>query len=472
MQDTQPTPQPGPGNPDPARLLEGAGQLIDRVRGSTASLGKLALVGILMGLLLIPMGMVNGLIQEREKRRGEAEREVAGKWGGNQALSGPILTVPFRVHGTDAQGRPDTTLAHANFLPEDLDIAGTLVPEIRRRGIFEIPLFQADLEIKGRFLQPSFAPWKAKPEDILWDEAYLTFHVPDLRTVNDAAPVDWAGRAGNLAPENLPGSPVYGGLQTRVPMAAAGPEGGSYVFHARLRLNGSGSMKFVPMGKETRVAVKSPWATPSFSGAFLPEARTLNAAGFEAAWRTLHLSRSFPQGWLKGDVKPADWEAFAFGVDLLLPVDGYQKAERCAKYAVLFILLTFLVFFLYETFDRTRIHPLQYLLVGFALCLFYLLLLSLSEHAAFQYAYLAATAGTVGMITLYGFAILGARKRALGLGAMLTGLYGYLYTLLQMEDYALLMGSLGLFAIRAAVMFLTRKVDWYGGKPSLAGAKG
>lgn len=455
---------------NPNNLLDAPSQFLQKARANFASLGKLALIGFLMSLLLIPMGMVKGLISEREQRRGEAEREVADKWGGPQVLGGPILTIPYRVYETDDKGKVDTSITYANFLPEELDVTGAMAPEVRHRGIFDVPLFQADLEIKGRFNQPSFAAWKVRAEDVVWEDAFLTLTVADLRNVADARPVDWAGQARVLAPENLPGSPVYGGLQTRVPLKAEGPGEAGYAFGAKLKLNGSGSLRFLPMGKQTKVSIRSPWTTPSFSGAYLPADRSVDKAGFQANWKTLHLSRNFPQAWHESQITQKDWEGFAFGVDFLLPVDGYQKTERCAKYAVLFILLTFLVFFLYETFDRTRIHPLQYLLVGFALCLFYLLLLSLGEHIPFGYAYAAATLGVVGLITAYGFAILAARKRALGLGAMLTGLYGYLYTLLQMEDYALLMGSLGLFLILGAVMYFTRRINWYGTRPAPAAA--
>lgn len=438
-----------------------------KAKSTSASFGKLAVIGGLILLLLIPTVMIQGLVREREGRRGEAEREVAGKWGESQVLVGPILTVPFRVHSLDANGKADTATSYANFLPEELDILSVLIPEVRKRGIFEIPLYQADLEISGSFKRPSLAAWKVKPEDILWDESYLTLSVPDLRSVAEAQPVEWLGQGRGLAPDNLPGRPVYGGLQAMAPLGVIPAENG-YPFKTKLKLNGSKSLRFIPMGKTTRVTARSPWSNPSFDGAYLPDSRTVNASGFQADWTTYHLSRSFPQQWTYSEISDKDWLPFGFGVDLILPVDGYAKAERCAKYAVLFILLTFLVFFLYETFDKTRIHPLQYLLVGFALCLFYLLLLSLSEHIGFGPAYGVAAAAVVGLITSYGLSILAARKRALGLGAMLVGLYAYLYTLLQMEDYALLGGSLGLFAILGTVMFLTRKVNWYGGKPVAA----
>jgi inner membrane protein len=455
--------------PEQTPIFDPQNGLLAKAKSTTASIGKLALIGGLILLLLIPTLMIQGLVREREGRRGEAEREVAGKWGSSQTFAGPILTVPFRVHSVDANGKVDTATSYANFLPDELDILSVLIPEVRKRGIFEVPLYQADLEISGHFKRPSLAAWKVKPEDILWDEAYLTLSVPDLRSVAEAVPVEWLGTGRPLAPENLPGRPVYGGLQAMAPLGAVAAENG-YPFKTRIKLNGSRSLRFIPMGRTTRVTARSPWSNPSFDGAYLPDSRAVNASGFQADWTTYHLSRSFPQQWTYSEITDKDWLPFGFGVDLILPVDGYAKAERCAKYAVLFILLTFLVFFLYETFDRTRIHPLQYLLVGFALCLFYLLLLSLSEHIGFGPAYGVAAAAVVGLITSYGLAILAARKRAWGLGAMLTGLYGYLYTLLQMEDYALLGGSLGLFAILGTVMFLTRKVNWYGGKPGAPAA--
>ena len=494
MQAPPPVPPSNPGNPcgnlDAGKLLDAPQALFRKARSTAASFGKLAFIGILMALLLIPMGMVRGLIGEREARRGEVEREVAGKWGGKQLLAGPILTVPYRTYSTDDKGRTDTAVQYAHFLPEDLEVLGILAPEVRTRGIFAVPVFRGDLDISGRFARPSFAAWKVRDEDVLWGDAYVTLSLPDLRSVADASPFRWLEQGRHLAPDNLPGSPVYGGLQAATPLRvteaaeAAGMAGtagtagrkeaespaGGYPFKLKLKLNGSESMRAVPMGKRTRVVLRSSWASPSFDGAYLPDARSVNASGFQAEWTTLHLSRSFPQAWLGSQIGKADWEPFGFGVSLVLPVDGYQKAERCAKYAFLFILLTFLVFFLHETFSRIRIHPLQYLFVGFALCIFYLLLLALSEHIGFGPAYCAASAAVVSLVTAYGFAILGARRRALGLMAMLAGLYGYLYTLLQMEDYALLMGSLGLFAILAAVMLGTRKVDWYGAKPAGAEA--
>lgn len=447
-------------------------------RQGPASLGKLAFIAALIGLLLIPVSMIESLIRERESNGSSAEREVADKWGGVQMVTGPILTVPYRVvsgkeKGGNEKDRKDTAIEYAHFLPEVLNVSGALQPEIRHRGIYDVALFKADLHLTGRFAPPDFSGWRVPPEDILWDAAFVTIAVPDVRALAGEVPMDWNGGLSHCVPDNFAGSPVPAGLHAAV---AAGPRAGGkdgFAFETRLSLNGSGTMDFLPMGKETKVELASPWKSPSFSGAFLPRANRVGPEGFSAEWSTIHLSRSFPQAWRGWENTATDWAPYAFGVDLKLPVDRYQKTMRCAKYAALFIVLTFLIFFVNEAFDRRRIHPLQYALVGCALCLFYLLLLALTEQLPFAAAYAIATGGIVGMITAYAAAVLGGRKRALGLGGMLSGLYAYLYTLLQLEDLSLLMGALGLSAVLGAVMYLTRRLNLEPGGPGAgAGAAG
>jgi inner membrane protein len=460
-----------PGHPNgiPGAQASGPWAALAGVKSGAASLSKMLFIALLMALLLIPVGMIKDLVTERESRGSAAENDVTGKWGGPQRMAGPILTVPYRVVTKDDKGNSDTAVEYAHFLPELMDVKGRLDPEIRHRGIFDVALFKAGLDIEGRFVQPDFSGWRIPAEDILWGDAYVSLSVPDVRSLAEALPLDWNGAHLEFVPDNYAGSPVTNGLQTRAPMSADAPAEG-YRFKMHARLNGSGSMDFLPMGKETHVAVSSPWNSPSFRGAFLPRDNEVGEDGFQARWMTLHLSRSFPQSWRGFEIGSKDWDPFAFGVELKLPVDRYQKTMRCAKYAGLFILLTFLVFFLNETLDRKRIHPLQYVLVGFALCLFYLLLLAFTEHVPFDTAYAAASVGIVGLITAYGMAVLSARKRGLVLGAMLSGLYVYLYTLLQMEDSALLIGALGLFLILSVVMFLTRRLNLAGNGNAEAGA--
>lgn len=428
-------------------------------KSGAASMGKMAFVGLLMALLLIPVFMIQDLVRERESNGYSANREVAGKWGANQQVAGPILTIPYRVVTRFGKAPSDTTIEYAHFLPEKLKVSGALEPEIRHRGIYDVALFKADLALEGTFAQPDFSGWRIAPEDILWGDAYVTVSLPDVRSLAAAVPMEWNGKHTEFIPDNYVGSPVVGGLHTRVAVSPVATGGKDVRFAMTMKLNGSGNMDFLPMGKETRISVTSPWRSPSFTGAFLPSGSKVGDTGFNADWNTLHLSRSFPQSWRHQEVTSADWGKYAFGVELLLPVDRYQKTTRCAKYAFLFILLTFLVFFMNETFDKRRIHPLQYLVVGCALCLFYLLLLAFTEHIPFNAAYAIAMAGVVGLITAYGMAVLSSRKRALALGGMLTGLYAYLFTLLQMEDFALLTGAIGLFVILSGVMYLTRKLN-------------
>ncbi|HVR94971.1 MAG TPA: cell envelope integrity protein CreD [Thermoanaerobaculia bacterium] len=454
---------------------------------------RMLVVGILMLLLLIPLGMVRSQIEERQERRNEAVREVASSWGGEQLLGGPLLSIPFQVHGKDDKGNPTVWTDTAHFLPETLKVEGRVEPERRSRGIFDVVLYRSDLHLTGTF-RPDFSHWRIAPGDILWEDGFLTLGVPDMRGIRRTVRLDWQGRTLALSPGGAESGVWSSGLRAGVPGLAAAQADGPMSFDFRLGLDGSGPLHFLPMGKQTTVALRSSWPDPKFVGAFLPESRRVTGTGFEAVWNVSYFGRSYPQHWLGSE---APWEqqrdnvvaveefsrgqtgqvvsraetglsASAFGVELFLPVDVYQKTERSVKYAVLFLLLTFLTFFLYEVFSPFSLHPMQYLLVGSALCLFYLLLLSLSEHTPFGLAYTAASVATVLLISGYSLAILRGRLRALVMAGVLGLLYGYLYVLLQAEDYALLLGSIGLFLILALVMYVTRRIDWYAPRPGKA----
>ncbi len=434
-----------------------------RLRDST--LFKLLAVGFLALLLLIPLGMVSSLISERQARRNQAAEEVAASWGSSQVLGGPVLIVPYLVHGKDDQGKNVTWTSYAHFLPETLEIDGRIAPERRNRGIFEVAVYRADLSWKGTFLRPDFSNWRIAPQDILWEDAWLSVGIPDLRGIRSGVALTWGGRSFQFEPGAGGGGLWDSGLSVRMPELETAEKGIVYAFAFDLGLNGSQRLEFLPLGKQTKVSVKSNWPSPSFAGAFLPDSRRVTGTGFDATWNVSWLGRGYPQQWRSDDVKSENVFASAFGVELFLPVDSYQKTERSVKYGVLFLLLTFLTFFLYEVFNPFSLHPIQYLLVGSAICLFYLLLLSISEHLSFGLAYGAASAATVLLIGGYSAAILRGALRALLMSAVLGGLYGYLYVLLQLEDYALLLGSFGLFVILALVMYLTRKVDWSAARP-------
>ena len=215
----------------------------------------------------------------------------------------------------------------------------------------------------------------------------------------------------------------------------------------------------MPLGKETHTKLESTWDSPGFTGAFLPEKREIKKTGFTAEWNILYLNRNFPQQWTSEDTH--ELAPAAYGVELIFPVDHYQKATRSAKYAVMFLFLTFLVFFIIEIMNKSRIHPVQYLLIGIALLIFYSLLVSLSEYLGFNLAYALASAATILLITGYAFSVVKNKKAGISIGAFLTALYGFLFVLLQLEDLSLVIGSIGLFVILAIVMRVSRNIDWY-----------
>jgi inner membrane protein len=444
--------------------------LAERIRGNAglSLVLKMLFLGLLLLLFLIPLAMIRRLVEDREGYRRAAEDEVIGQWGGEQTLAGPFLVVPYVLRQQDEKGRTVESTRAAFFLPEELEVAVEATPQKRRRGIFEVTLYTAELYLTGAFRPPApatFASWMVSPQDVRWEEAYLALELPSPRGLADRVRLAWSQdghareadfQAGTAPLGAFPGNPEAGGIRAPLTGARAGGR-----FTVELRLKGGRSLSFLPLGDETRVRMRSPWPAPRFSGAFLPASRKLLSSGFQAEWYVVSLSRGYPQAWRQGEVEPGALQASRFGVELMVPADTYQKVLRSVKYGILFVLLPFLVFFLFEVFSGRRVHAMQYLLVGFAECLFYLLLLSVSEHLGFGPTYLLAALATVGLIAFYAGHALGDARRGLLLAPVLAASYAFLYAALASEDYALLIGSLGLFTILAGVMILTRKVDWY-----------
>lgn len=417
---------------------------------------RLMIIGALVLALLVPVGMIKGIIHEREQRQREVITEVSSKWGREQTITGPILTVPYDVHTPDGNGMTVTTVSQAHLLPEQLTINGTVKPEIRYRGIYKAVLYNGELQIDGDFRSDGLAELGIAAADIHWHEATVSVGLPDLRGVKENNLVTWNDETFPIN-SGIPTAPVMdSGISARVPLAARAQ---LQRFSMKLNLNGSGQLNFVPLGKVTMVQLSSPWKDPSFTGLFLPDKRQVTGQGFTAGWKILHLNRNYPQQWTGKNEKVLE---SAFGAKFFCPVDEYQKSMRSAKYAVLFIVLTFVAFFITEVTGRTRVHPVQYLLIGFAICLFYLLLLSIAEHTGFAVAYLIAASGSVLLVTGYSRGILRSSAMAITVGGLMTFLYGFLYVTLQLEDFSLLMGSIGMFVVLGAIMYLTRKIDWYG----------
>ena len=423
---------------------------------------RLLVVGFLVILLQIPVAFIADLVGERSRTRYEAVEDISAKWGRGQEVFGPYLVVPYTyaVVEKDAETGNDRFSEHeavAVFLPAELRIAAELETEVRRRGIFEMPAYSSAIRLEGGFAALDFSQWKTEPQRIDWPRAQLVFEISDVHAVQNRAALNWAGK-------ELPFEPGTGllasgapGLHAPVPLAAASR---AMSFAAAFELRGSFLLRFAPLAKNTEAALKADWPDPSFQGAYLPATSTIGPDGFAAEWRIPHLGRNYPQSWSRTEHGAAIRES-AFGFDLLTPVDAYRQTERSLKYQILFLGLTFLAIWLFEALGGARLHPIQYLFIGAAMGLFYLLELALAEQLGFPIAYSLAAALVTGLVFFYAGSALDSRRRALAVAGVLAGLYACLYALLQLQDYALLAGSLGLFVILAAVMYATRNVDWY-----------
>lgn len=418
---------------------------------------RLFIIAGLSLVLLIPATLIILLINEREQRRDHAILEVSEKWGQSQIIAGPVLTIPYRRAVSSNDGKTVTTvMENAHFLPDQLQVTGELVPEIRHRGIYDVVLYQSDLQLTGTFTAPNFGELSIAPENILWQEAVFALGISDLKGIRETIVIKW-NDVDHIANPGIESKDVlFSGISTKLAVQPATP---GYSFSVGLQLNGSGELQFLPVGKETKVNIAAAWGNPSFVGSFLPVTREVRHDRFSAAWSVLHLNRNYPQQWLG---PRQELLASAFGVKLLLPIDEYQKTTRSAKYAIMFIALTFLAFFMTEILNKKILHPIQYLLVGFALLVFYTLLLSISEYLHFNQAYLIASAAVVLLISAYTRGMLQNNLITLIIGGILVLLYGFLFVILQLQDYALLLGSIGLFVILALVMYLTRNIDWFG----------
>ncbi len=335
-------------------------------------------------------------------------------------------------------------------------IEGTIKPEIRYRGLYEVVVYNGRLNLSGVFNPPDLNGLNVPVQDIIWKDAILSVGITDMKGIQDFIEIVWNEKKYSASPGIESKDVMFSGISIN-PLSNA-EQVKKYEFNVQINLNGSYGLFFVPAGKETRVELSSDWNNPSFTGTYLPENREITKDGFRASWKVLHLNRNFPQSWLGPQYKVAD---SAFGLDLLLAIDEYQKTMRTTKYAILFLSLTFLTFFMIELLSKKVIHPIQYMLIGFALLIFYTLLLSLSEYLLFKYAYLIAAAAIIILISLYSVSVLHNLRQTGIITGILVLLYGYLYTILQLQDYALLMGSIGLFIVLAVVMYLTRSIDWF-----------
>lgn len=418
---------------------------------------KLMIIAFISLFLLIPSSMINSIIQERESLNWQAVTEVSSKWAGQQQINGPILTIPLLYEHFEGTERNIQT-RYFHLLPEDLDIQGSIEPQKLRRGIYEVAVYKSRLAISGSFdLQTKF------DEDgllaVKYADAFLSIGISDLRGIEEEILFNWDQQKLEVDPGvNISGL-FTSGITIPLPDLEEQLEK-TVAFDFDLNLQGSQNLSFVPLGNTTDVAISSDWTSPSFNGSFLPDQREITEQGFQANWKILQLNRNYPQSWMN-NLQFNAINGSSFGVDLLVPLDDYQKSMRSVKYGIMTIALTFLTFFLIEVLNKKKIHPFQYILVGLALCLFYILLVSISEHTSFNSAFLVSASAVVSMITLYSATIFKRKKLTIFLLAILIGVYSFLFVTLQMADYALLLGSLGLTIILATTMYFTRNVNWY-----------
>jgi len=423
---------------------------------------RLFFLAFLTLLLQIPIAMISGLVSERQDRRQGAVVEVSSKWGNAQSITGPALVIPY-IHrwmeaGAAGQQVSRTETRNAVFLPEQLHIGANIDSDIRHRGIFSVPVYKLDLVVDGEFARPNFAELGISPTDVDWRRAQIALGISDARAIQQETSVTWNERPVPFLPGT--GGFTEGGTGIHAPVTL--PDTSQRVrFSFPLKLNGSLSLDVVPFGRTTVVEMQGDHEAPSFQGNWLPTERTVTDRGFQAKWSVSFLGRGYPQAWTSETSMKAAIDNSRFGVELVNTVDHYRMATRSVKYAGLFILLTFATVWLIEILARVRVHTIQYLLLGAALCVFYLLELSLSEHLGFPFAYVVASAAVIGMVAAYSLVVLRRLSRALIVAGAVTLLYAYLYLLLMNEDYALLIGSVGLFAILGAIMYATRRVDWY-----------
>src|SRR3990167_6310736 len=421
---------------------------------------KAVVVAVLTILLLIPLGMINGTIRERQDYRQQAVTAVAGSFAGPQTLAGPVLVVPYidevQYEDKDALGKPvlrisRTSKRHVLF-PATMQMQGTLVPSIRRKGLHEVRVYELQSTLDASF--DTMLPAVPAGTNRILGDPYLSFSIADVRGLVCSPALTVNQRPAALS-QGVGSHRRGAGLSARIPALVDG-ERIRMATRLKIVLGGTESLAIAPLADSNVVDLSSNWPHPQFGGRFLPRTRSIDANGFKARWGLSSLAAGTQEQY-RQSADPLD----TLDLSLVEPVNVYSQADRASKYGVLFVMLTFVAFFMFELLKRLPIHPIQYGLVGLALAIFFLLLLSLSEHMEFWIAYLVASVACIGLLGFYLSSVLRSRVRGAGFAAGLTLLYAALYGLLVSEDNALVLGSLMLFVILAALMGVTRRIDWY-----------
>ena len=429
---------------------------------------KLLLVGALAFLLWIPCILIYALVWDRSTRANEVRREIYESVGGTQSIGGPVILVPVTIDsGIDREtGNPIRQRSYAAFMPQTLSIEGVVKTQARRRGIFDATLFEADLVLKGKF--GALSPINPPKGQITyhWPEARLGVTLggftslkgvrgkPSLTLVGAAAASDFEPGLAAQGAEPLD----TGGLSVALPIADPSQ---SIAFDLALSIAGGGSLRFAPAGEETKIGLQGAWPHPSFQGARLPDERTVGETGFKASWAVPYLARSIPRAFFADQGLGGRFDAEAFGVDFVSMESPYTSVNRALKYALMFLGLVFLTFFLIEATMGGRAHPAQYILLGLAQVTFYLLVLAFAEHVGFEPAFIGAASATVALCGLYAATVFRSLFKGILAFIAFAGAYGLIYLLMNSEDFALLIGSVAAFGAVSLTMAVTRNLDWY-----------
>ena len=435
---------------------------------------RMLMIGILIIVLLIPLSYIESLIRERANRQESVVNEINEKWGSEVLLYGPILKIPYKTYTeklvTNSETKKITkeTISHVNyayFFPEKLAINSEINPEVKKRGIYKTSVYKSTMDLSGNFTKPNFSSIDVESKDVLWEKATVIVKTSNLKGINNQVEISLNSNSYAFVPKYeakhknaFPNNEISMHKLETSYLKKEELNIDTQPFSIKLTVSGSEQFKIIPIGKETKLNVSSNWKTANFIGEFLPlNSDKITENGFDALWNVLHINRPFSQEYFKN---LPNLNEYSFGVNFKIPVDEYQKSERSAKYGFLVIALTFLIFFLIQSISKINIHPFQYLMIGLALTMFYTLLISISEHSNFLKAYVIAGISVIVLITLYSKSILKTFKFPLFIGISLSALYTFIFIIIQLENYALIVGSIGLFAILATVMYVSRKIDW------------
>lgn len=421
---------------------------------------RLVIKGLITGglilLMLIPTIFISNLIKEREARQQDVVKEVSSKWAMAQTISGPYIAVPYNEPAMSTENKPIVIKKQLILLANALDVKGTIFPENRPRSIYKVLLYKSDLKLKGSF-KPDW-PAEITLANIDFSNAKLCFGLSDFKGIEEEIVVNFNGQKLSFRP-GLPTNEIDNiGLSVPVNLS---PEliNAGINFDMQVKIKGSEKLHFMPLSANSRFAIHSGWPNPSFDGNTLPNDRQVNEKGFDAKWSFNQANLPFGTVLQQGSFNKAN---LSFGVSMVQPADQYNKTMRSVKYAILFIGLTFALFFIVEIMQKKPFHPVQYVLVGLALVIFYTLLLAISEYLLFDQAYLIASAATISLVSMYAKSHFASWKAASVFALVLSGLYGFIFILIRLEDTALIVGSIGLFIVLAIVMYVSRKINWYG----------